>query len=98
MSVDCDTHVRGFTQSEVKRRSLVDLCFGPDASTVFSDDALHRGQSHAGPFKCLVAASDDLICNSFTIPHTNGQGLAIRAGVETKMEEFSETGNRAPKG
>jgi len=46
----------------------------------------------------FITAPDDLIRNSFTIPGTNGQGLAIRAGVETKMmEEFPETGNPALK-
>src|SRR6266849_10243863 len=42
MSVDCTTHGRSFTQAEVKRRSLVGLGFGRDASLMLSDDALHR--------------------------------------------------------
>jgi hypothetical protein len=55
LSVDCATHARSFTQAEVEGSSFVDLRFSPDASTVLSDDALHRGESDTGAFKLLVA-------------------------------------------
>src|SRR5579863_7837923 len=55
MSVECTAHVRAFTQAEVKRSSFVDFRFGPDPPTVLSDDALHRGETHAGAFKLCVA-------------------------------------------
>jgi len=53
-----------------------------------------RGRPTASSELCPISPSllDDLICNWFTIPRTNGQGMAIRAGVETKTEEFPKTG------
>ena len=54
MSVDCTTDGGSLTQAEVKRRSLVDLSVSPDAPSVLSDDALHRGEPHASAFKLFV--------------------------------------------
>src|ERR1700733_11043012 len=54
MSVDRTTDGGSLTQAEVKCRSLVDLSVSPNAPSVLSDDALHRGEPHASAFKFLV--------------------------------------------
>ena len=37
--------------------------------------------------------SDDLICNPFVIPRTNGQAMAIRAEIEIKTGKLPKTAN-----
>src|SRR5882762_5950842 len=84
MSIDCTTHGRGFTQAEVKRRSLVGLGIGPDASPVFSDDALHRGKSHAGAFKLLVGVKP-LKCSKKLLGIFRIESCAIVANEKHKL-------------
>jgi hypothetical protein len=55
MPVDLTAQAHTFIQGEGKRCSPVDLGFGPYASAVLSDDALHRGEPHPGAFKLFVA-------------------------------------------
>src|ERR1700694_407877 len=84
MPVDCTTHGRTFTQAEVKRRSLVGLGIGPDASPVFSDDALHRGKSHAGAFKLLVGVKP-LKCSKKLVGILRIESCAIVANEKHKL-------------
>src|ERR1700730_726333 len=84
MSVNCRTHSRSFTQAEEKRRSIVSLGFGPDASPVFSDDALHRSKSHAGAFKLLVGVKP-LKCSKKLVGIFRIESCAIVANEKHKL-------------
>src|ERR1700687_1057292 len=84
MSVGCTTHGRSFTQAEEKRRSLVSLGCGPDASPVLSDDALHRGKSHAGAFKLLVGVKP-LKCSKKLVGIFRIESCAIVANEKHKL-------------
>src|SRR5579863_10603724 len=74
----------GFTQAEVKGSSFVDLPFGPDASTVLSDDALHRGQSDTSAFKLLVAMKP-LKCSEKLIRVFRVESCAVVTNKEDKL-------------